>query len=250
LKTESLGVYIDGERGLVRPSWKRLSKIVSACDFMSRRPRVTSKQLERLIGHITYIALLFRPLLSILNSSYGFVQRDYQHPIGLWPSVAREMWLVRCLLPLARCRLSLPVQPTVFACDASLSGMSVCSTVWDANAVSAIARWNERFRFKHCEQGGLGARAQALSESNVLVKKAIVEGAFVESTRDADAFIPVADFPDVPPSLLDTEWHQLFQSRWGKGGSDSYFGGTRMYEHAQTFGQKFEVQRYRSHHSQ
>ncbi len=58
LKTESLGVYIDGERGLVRPSWKRLSNIVSACDFMSRRPRVTSKQLERLIGHITYIALL------------------------------------------------------------------------------------------------------------------------------------------------------------------------------------------------
>ena len=75
LEAESLGVYVDGRRGLVRPSWRQLSKVVAACDFMSRHPKVTSKQMERLGGHVTHISLLHRPLLSLLNAVYGFIHR-------------------------------------------------------------------------------------------------------------------------------------------------------------------------------
>ena len=220
LDAESLGVYVDGRRGLVRPLWRRLSKVVAACDFMSRRPNVTSKQLERLAGCITYISLLHRPLLSLLNAVYGFIHRGFVMPTRVWPSVARELWNCRCLLPLARAQLTLPVQPSVFATDASLAGMGVCCTEWDAGEAQAVGRWSERFRFKRIGGERRDARAQALMDTDVVVKKVILdttfEDTFIDSTRDASAVVPVEDFPSIPFELVDKRWWQLFQSRWSQ----------------------------------
>ena len=88
---ESLGVYTDGAAGIVRPTWRRLSRVVAACDRLSRRPRVTSKQLEKRPGHITYIAKLYRPLLALLNCCYAFARAKYVQPVRVGSSVAKEL---------------------------------------------------------------------------------------------------------------------------------------------------------------
>ena len=220
LQAESLGVFIDGRRGrgIVRPTWARLSRVVAACEFMSRRPKVSSRQLERLVGRITYLSLLYRPLLSLLNAVYAFIRNEFIRPTRLWKSVARELWHMRCLLPFARTSLTLSSHPIVFATDASSTGMSVVSAVWPQEDVENIARWSERFRFGKCSGDEVSGRARALAGTGAIVKKALksLEEDFVsEGNRDRGYLLPIEGFEEVPGRLVKQGWHQLFQCKWG-----------------------------------
>ena len=85
--------------------------------------------MEKLPGHITYMAMLYRPLLALLNCCYAFVRNKYVQPVRVWFSVAQELLHCRCLLLLARVNLRLPIETIVLSSDASLSGLSVCSTL-------------------------------------------------------------------------------------------------------------------------
>ena len=219
LQAESLGVHVDGRRGRgeVRPSWSRLSRIVAACEVLSRRPKISSKQLERLVGHITYVSLLHRPLLSLLNSVYAFIRREFVRPTRVWKSVARELWYVRCLLPLARSSLVLPSHPIVFATDASTVGMSVVATDVAVPIVDHVSLWNERYRFGRCA-GEVSGRARALLETDTVIKKALkslAQDFREERCRDHQHIIPVEGFQEVSGELIKSKWHQLFQCKWG-----------------------------------
>ena len=67
-EAEGFGVNVDGRRGRVRPSWRRLSKVVAACDFMSRRPKVTSTQMDRLlvVSRTSHFFIVLSSLSSML----------------------------------------------------------------------------------------------------------------------------------------------------------------------------------------
>ena len=71
----SLGVLIDGESGVVSLPPAKLARLVAACEFMSRRPVVTSKQVQRILGHVTYACMLFRPLLAVISAAYAFTRK-------------------------------------------------------------------------------------------------------------------------------------------------------------------------------
>ena len=54
------------------------------------------------MGHITWIMMVKRPALSLLDSTYAFVQAASNKDTQLWDGVRRELGLVRALLPLLR----------------------------------------------------------------------------------------------------------------------------------------------------
>ena len=56
--------------------------------FALQRGRMSPRQLERLLGHITWAALVRREVLSILSACYKFADLAGTAPVRLWPSVA------------------------------------------------------------------------------------------------------------------------------------------------------------------
>ena len=71
---ESLGVRIDGKRGRVLAVEKRLRKLGTILSWLAMRPRASAKILERVVGHVTFVFLLRRPLLSIFSSVYAYIR--------------------------------------------------------------------------------------------------------------------------------------------------------------------------------
>ncbi|CAE8608177.1 unnamed protein product [Polarella glacialis] len=56
---QSLGFIIDGEVGSVRPAPEKLAKVIAAFRWLTHRPRVTGKMIEKLIGHAARWAAAF-----------------------------------------------------------------------------------------------------------------------------------------------------------------------------------------------
>ena len=115
----SLGVEVLGDVGIVRPSGKRLSRALLALDAVLNRPLLCGKQLEKLIGHLTFIMLLHRPFLSLLGACYSFVQSSYLRKQLLWKSVLDELSHIRNLLPLCVSDIKLRLNSRVHAGDSS-----------------------------------------------------------------------------------------------------------------------------------
>eukprot|EP00439_Symbiodinium_sp_Y106_P051618 s792_g6.t2 len=72
---QSPGFLIDGKRGIVSPIPERLQKVILCFKWLSRRPRVTTKSMQKLLGHAVHFMMLRRELLSIPRSLYDFIQR-------------------------------------------------------------------------------------------------------------------------------------------------------------------------------
>ena len=156
----SLGVDIDGERGVVVPSQKRLARVVRVLETILKYPFLSGKQLERLLGHITFIALLKRPFLSLLSACYAFARRHRAVTKRLWPSVGRELWHVCSLLPMCTANIRIPTSPIVYAGDScrvgsatTFGGFGVCRAEWPRASASLHGKWSERWRFKHSLPG-------------------------------------------------------------------------------------------------
>lgn len=70
------GVVFDGSIGRVEPTRERLQKVISACQFVATRPRLSERQVRQILGHVTFLMLLNLPLLSVFGASYMFVERN------------------------------------------------------------------------------------------------------------------------------------------------------------------------------
>ena len=62
--------------------------------------------LEALIGHVTWAALIRRKVLCVLSSVYPYMAMGLPTAARVWPTVRRELWLIRSLLPLLQKDLS------------------------------------------------------------------------------------------------------------------------------------------------
>ena len=91
LRAEVLGVRVDGESGVVRCSAKRFWKLDHAISWILGRRSVRGDQLEVILGHCTYVSLLSRGGLSVLDSCYKFVRSHYHTAGKLWASARAEL---------------------------------------------------------------------------------------------------------------------------------------------------------------
>ena len=204
---ESLGVRVDGLGGSVRVTAGRDHRLDRALQACSTRPAMTGEELEMIVGHITIRGLLHRGLLSVLRYCYIFIRESYHTRQALWRSVARELEMFRCLMPLGVADLRAPWCPDIYCTDASLSGYAVYGRELAFDEVREIGREDERWRFYRGPV--IAPRAAALGDEleDPLTVKPEIEG---EQFGDWELN---ETFPEVPKSVLDDRvWHKLWNA--------------------------------------
>lgn len=144
----SLGFLIDGKAGRVTPVPARLHRVQLAFQWLSRRPRVRGKSVQRLLGHAVHFLMLKRELLSVFRHLYDFVTHAQDKKCRLWQGAAVEARWMSCLLTLCAADLRKSFSPLVTASDASLSGIAVCKREARIEDVVQNGAYRESWRFK------------------------------------------------------------------------------------------------------
>ena len=163
----ALGWAFDGKERMLRPTPRRVWRLVIALRYILQHPYLSSKQLEVIIGHFTFLALIRRPMFSIMRSVYAFVKKDFARPRRLWPSIERELRWMASLAPLLVCDLSLPPLSRVCCSDASLDGAGVTVGLVDPELVRKHCSYSDLWRFSSELQRSWGPRRQAFEESQL-----------------------------------------------------------------------------------
>ncbi|CAK9056858.1 unnamed protein product [Durusdinium trenchii] len=207
--SQSLGYMIDGAVGQVTPIPERLHRVQLAFKWLSRRPRVTGRAVQRLLGHAVHFMMLRRELLSIPHHLYAFVQQANGR-CRLWCSAAVEARWIGELLPLCATDLRKQTSALLTASDASLSGVAVCTRLADEQSVKTIGSYRERWRFKGRNPVNR-PRQNALGVLDPFSDIASVKP--VGHVRD-DPFELDNQFPEVPKNLLEnSDWSLRFSQR-------------------------------------
>ena len=125
--------------------WLMLGHIIDVND------RLTSKQMETLLGHWCFMALVRRPALSVARSCYDFAQRGFGAPERIWPSVRKELEIMRGVMCLLQTRLDAPLHPLTTAFDACGSGHGSVDGCMQKAAQKEAASWQERWRYRSAD---------------------------------------------------------------------------------------------------
>ena len=153
-----LGWEIDGPGRQVRPKKERVWRIRLAIRGLLRRGRVSSADMERLLGHMCFVSLIRRESLSVLDSCYKFVvkTRHVKREMPIWDSVANELRLWDGLAPLLWARFDAPACPTVVMVDASGWGLGAARASAPEALVTSVATTSERWRLRAAGCADLG----------------------------------------------------------------------------------------------
>lgn len=124
-----IGFDIDGTAASVSlPVDSQLSLIRSTLSLICS-PTVTGAAMSHVIGRWTWVMMLRRPTLAVLQHVYRFARLAHGRRFTLWPSARRELCMLLTLLPLLHARLDATVFHRAFASDASELAAGVVSTV-------------------------------------------------------------------------------------------------------------------------
>lgn len=159
-----LGWEVDGATGSIRPSLRRLWRIRLAIRYILKVGRASGRDLERVIGHATFVSLIARPGLSVFGQVYGFIRHRYDHQVRLWPGVRRELERWEAISPLLWQDLRSGWHDHLVMTDASEWGAGVVASRRDRSSIALAGRCCERNRFSFDDDIAM-ARAAAGFES-------------------------------------------------------------------------------------
>ena len=204
---QSLGFLIDGRRGIVTPLPQRLERVILCFKWLSRRPRVSAKTAQKLLGHAVHFMMLRRDIVSVLRGLYDLVQRVGSGRHRLWSTAAREAkWLSR-LLRACSADMTRPWLERVTGSGASLSGIAVCARSASSAKVESIGRVRESWRFKGVSPENR-PRTVLHSRGDPFGDPDTAKNMFVERW---DPFELNENFHELQQEFLDPgEWHQFF----------------------------------------
>eukprot|EP00971_Amphidinium_carterae_P329560 6462107-Amphidinium_carterae.1 len=107
-----IGLQLDPYRYVWTVKTRRFWRLVRGLQHvLNTNRKLTGRQVERLVGHITSVLLLRRELLCLIHCTYTFISESYETRQPLWPSVRGELASVLALLPTVRSETSLPWSP-------------------------------------------------------------------------------------------------------------------------------------------
>lgn len=203
-----LGWSIDGS-GRVGPTLARLWRIRVGIRELLHRGWASGQQLERLVGHMTFVSLCRRESLSILGDTYTYIKRHYSKAAPLWKSVRRELACWDGLAPLIFVNMTSPWDTTIYAVDASEWGMGVTTGKVSAMLAKQLGRHVERWRFKDKQANNPRAFVQAsdqVYECNALDG----ELGFAKAVSSGGS----KNFQTVPFDVVDRQWRVVGRHRW------------------------------------
>ena len=98
---EQLGLHFCGELRRLRAKPARAWRLALGLKGFQQLPFVFGWQLRVLLGHVVNYFQLCTLVLSVITTSYEFVQAHLEDRAPLWASVKRELWLLEGLVFLA-----------------------------------------------------------------------------------------------------------------------------------------------------
>eukprot|EP00929_Paragymnodinium_shiwhaense_P052284 TRINITY_DN261_c0_g1_i1.p1 TRINITY_DN261_c0_g1~~TRINITY_DN261_c0_g1_i1.p1 ORF type:complete len:1369 (+),score=112.09 TRINITY_DN261_c0_g1_i1:1521-5627(+) len=193
---EVLGWCVDGRRGELRPKPDRLWRLTLALDFVLQRRTIAAADVEKILGHCTFVALVRRESLAVFRAIYAFVSRHRADgPVRLWSSVRRELEAFRGLLPLLWVNLRAPWSSRVVCTDASPWGYGCVQMRADEGAVKTAGRCCDRWQFSRQQEHSFRGHALAAPVTE-------------PSTTDMGWFDTVAKL------LESREWNLVSSTPW------------------------------------
>ena len=203
---DTLGWHFSETSPSVTVTPRRLWKLRLGVQELLKKGWSDGKTIEKVIGHLTFAALLRRELLSCFQACYVFVRKMYTKHCRIWPEVRRELRWAVSLLPLVQRNLSAEWSDEVFASDASLWGRGVVSSRRDRSLIRKHGQYRDRWRFNKHE------------EHTVLQAPQAGPGTFKDlldfEKSQAEAGDP--KIPEVSLDLLDGGWKVLSSQPWDR----------------------------------
>jgi hypothetical protein len=114
-----IGFDIDGARGVIQLPPDSACSLVAATMAVLRCPTVTGSTLSRIVGRWTWVMMLRRPTLAILQHCYRYIGVAQHRRFTLWRSVRRELCSLLAVLPLLNFQLDSAFLHDAIASDAS-----------------------------------------------------------------------------------------------------------------------------------
>ena len=131
--------------------WK-FSEDKSEVGELLKRRHCSGRLLEIILGHFTFVGLLYREFLSCFQACYAFCRKHYRDEVVMWPQVRRELFWASSLLPLVRRDLATPWSARVYATDASFWGRGVAAVDKPIDEVKKVGQVNDRWKFNRSEE--------------------------------------------------------------------------------------------------
>ena len=122
-----IGFDVCGSDSSIAPASDSTSSLVASTLSVLRTGTVTGAGLAHLIGRWTWMLLLRRPALAVLQNVYRFIAVARGRRFNVWPTVRRELLQLLGLLPLLRASLDAPLFHRAVASDASELAAGVVS---------------------------------------------------------------------------------------------------------------------------
>ena len=114
-----IGFEVDGAHSNISLPADGIVSLLSTTLRALRAKTVSGTMLSHIIGRWTWVMMLRRPTLSILQHVYRYIGVAGERPFTLWSSVRRELVMLVSVMPLLHCRIDAPFFYRAVASDAS-----------------------------------------------------------------------------------------------------------------------------------
>ena len=131
----------------MRPRSERIWRLRLATFELIKRGRASGSQVEKLVGHFTFMGLCRRVFLSIFDGVYRFIAQHRRHCRALPAGVARELRWAASLLPMLCADLRSQWLSKAYATDASEYGRGVVQKNLSTSLISSTAKHSDRWRY-------------------------------------------------------------------------------------------------------
>ena len=200
---------IDGKNRRIYPVPEKRDKVIAALRWLSNRPKVTGKCVERIVGHCIHFFMLKRELLSIFRSVYDFKIANYNKQVRLWRTAADECRWAADLLWICESDLAKEWSGNITVSDACLSGTAVCSLESSSDIARQLGITRELWRYK-----GRGCQVKARDVVRTLDPFYDIETVLDDSLQFLDPFQLNQEFENVSKDIAtSSEWDFQFASR-------------------------------------
>ena len=170
-----------------------------------------------LLGHVTFVSLLRRDVLSVSFTLNKFIRANYETSAKLWPSARAEVQAIVGLLPAISTSWTRDWCSCIVATDASEYGFGVCLKECEKVVCQTIGRTSEQARFRKCRTNTIGARTAFFEHHRLRFDTCgdLIDLDENDDASDETRLIPVDNFPEVSLEIVEASgWKDVASGKW------------------------------------
>ena len=205
---QNLGYDVRASSGSVSHTALRAVRTREAARALARRRTASGRAVQLTNGHLSFVGLLCRGSLSVLNTAFRFALAAYLEPQPIWETVRKELLAFAGLMPLIVADWTLPWSSTAYISDASPYGFAFAVADLGVAACSKMGRVRERSRFL-MDDASAHARDHAFRSLGLDTDEDDIDGHRLAELTN------VAGFPEISRHVLEpSQWTLVRHGAW------------------------------------